>query len=107
MAKRAKKRAAAKKTGKRSKKKTPGLGGRFEIDLQRMKKLLALAPSRAARGAGAVAVSSTMPSALRSTVVPRTSVGAAVQAAVSFEHAMRVVAEATDDTRESFGVSWE
>jgi len=38
--------------------------------------------------------------------VPRENVGAAVQAAVSFENASIVTAEATDDTRRFFRVSW-
>jgi hypothetical protein len=41
-----------------------------------------------------------------STTVPRANVGAAVQAAISFENASRVTAQATDDTRTTFTVSW-
>ena len=40
------------------------------------------------------------------TTVPRANVGAACQAAVSFEEASRVTAVATDDTRTTFTVSW-
>jgi hypothetical protein len=41
-----------------------------------------------------------------STTVPRSSVGAAVQAAVAFENATRVVAEAADAGAANFAVSW-
>jgi hypothetical protein len=40
------------------------------------------------------------------TTVPRENVGAACQAAVSFEQASTVTAQATDDTRTMFTVTW-
>ena len=39
--------------------------------------------------------------------VPRENVGAAVQAAVSFENASIVTAKAIDDTRKFFRVTWQ
>lgn len=41
-----------------------------------------------------------------SVVVPRENVGSACQAAVSFENASSVSAVATDDSRQTFRVSW-
>lgn len=41
-----------------------------------------------------------------STMVERKNVGAAVQAAISFEDATRVIAEATDEDGTQFLVSW-
>ncbi|MBX3359708.1 MAG: hypothetical protein KF745_14910 [Phycisphaeraceae bacterium] len=46
------------------------------------------------------------PASAGSTIVPRVNVGAAVQAAISFENAAQVMAQATDDTRQMFSVSW-
>ncbi len=40
------------------------------------------------------------------TTVPRSNVGAAVQAAINFNGASEVTATATDETRDEFHVTW-
>ena len=80
----------------------------FAVELQRMRRLLAsarhAAPNRrdgVVRGAGVAAAATS-----GATTVPRNSVGAAVQAAVTFENATGVTATASDDTRQTFDIAW-
>ena len=98
MAKKAKKRVAkktAKKTTRNTAKKTTKKSGRVtaDRDLLTPQEPPTVVPAHALLARG-------------STVVPRTRVGAAVQAAISFENATRVIAEATSESGDQFLVSW-
>ncbi|HYF15149.1 MAG TPA: hypothetical protein VD971_08785 [Phycisphaerales bacterium] len=106
MSKRAKKKVgrASKKRPTSTARQASGVARRFERELARFREEFAEASPRR----GSVGIVGTTPAAgARSTVVPRASVGAAVQAAVSFESAVRVTAEATDGTRNEYRVAWE
>ena len=91
VAKKATKKTTKKKTTKKTTKKTGGVVADRELLTPQEPPTIVPAHALLARG---------------STVVPRTKVGAAVQAAISFENATRVIAEATSEGSEQFLVSW-